>query len=105
MKGKRMPDSRLSALKAMRIRLAGLYHHGIHVSPNGRRCSRHWPRKYANTPFPCSALAVDLLDAFTQDVDYTHAKRRYASREELLDYCRRSANPDRPVVAAFVWRE
>ena len=36
---------------------------------------------------------LDLLDAFTQDVNYTHEKRRYASREELLDYCRRSANP------------
>jgi squalene synthase HpnC len=31
----------------------------------------------------------DLLDAFSQDV----VKKRYASNEELLDYCRRSANP------------
>lgn len=31
----------------------------------------------------------DLLDAFTQDV----TKKRYASFEELLQYCRRSANP------------
>jgi squalene synthase HpnC len=31
----------------------------------------------------------DLLDAFSQDV----VKHRYASFEELLDYCRRSANP------------
>lgn len=31
----------------------------------------------------------DLLDAFSQDV----MKKRYASFEELLDYCRRSANP------------
>ena len=31
----------------------------------------------------------DLLDAFSQDV----VKKRYASYEELLDYCRRSANP------------
>jgi squalene synthase HpnC len=31
----------------------------------------------------------DLLDAFAQDV----AKRRYADYPELLDYCRRSANP------------
>jgi phytoene/squalene synthetase len=36
---------------------------------------------------------LDLLDAFTQDVHYTQAQRRYTSREELLDYCRRSANP------------
>ena len=34
-------------------------------------------------------LFEDLLDAFTQDV----AKKRYANFSELLDYCRRSANP------------
>jgi phytoene synthase len=31
----------------------------------------------------------DLLDAFSQDVK----KKRYSNYEELLDYCRRSANP------------
>ncbi|GAB4447804.1 MAG: squalene synthase HpnC [Rhodocyclaceae bacterium] len=31
----------------------------------------------------------DLLDAFAQDV----VKKRYRDRAELLDYCRRSANP------------
>ena len=34
-------------------------------------------------------LFRDLLDAFAQDV----VKRRYADFPELLDYCRRSANP------------
>jgi hydroxysqualene synthase len=34
-------------------------------------------------------LLHDLLDAFEQDV----VKQRYADRAELLDYCRRSANP------------
>lgn len=34
-------------------------------------------------------LFRDLLDAFSQDV----VKPRYASYEEVLDYCRRSANP------------
>ena len=34
-------------------------------------------------------LFENLLDAFTQDV----TKKRYASFSELLDYCRRSANP------------
>ena len=34
-------------------------------------------------------LFGDLLDAFAQDV----VKTRYASFSELLDYCRRSANP------------
>lgn len=32
---------------------------------------------------------LDLLDAFSQDV----IKTRYANFEEVLDYCRRSANP------------
>ena len=34
-------------------------------------------------------LFTDLLSAFKQDV----VKRRYADFEEVLDYCRRSANP------------
>lgn len=34
-------------------------------------------------------LFHDLLDAFSQDV----IKKRYANFDELLDYCRRSANP------------
>ncbi|MDR0233516.1 MAG: squalene synthase HpnC [Zoogloeaceae bacterium] len=35
------------------------------------------------------SLFRDLLDAFAQDV----RKKRYANYAELLDYCRRSANP------------
>ena len=34
-------------------------------------------------------LFTDLLDAFSQDV----VKKRYANYAEVLDYCRRSANP------------
>jgi squalene synthase HpnC len=34
-------------------------------------------------------LFADLIDAFSQDV----TKKRYANFSELLDYCRRSANP------------
>jgi squalene synthase HpnC len=34
-------------------------------------------------------LFYDLIDAFSQDV----VKKRYADYSELLDYCRRSANP------------
>ena len=34
-------------------------------------------------------LLIDLLSAFEQDV----VKQRYADQAELLDYCRRSANP------------
>lgn len=35
----------------------------------------------------------DLLDAFEQDVVYTNIGQGYKNRDELLDYCRRSANP------------
>jgi squalene synthase HpnC len=38
-------------------------------------------------------LLHDLLDAFVQDVEKTRDKKGYADDDELLDYCRRSANP------------
>ena len=36
---------------------------------------------------------LDLLDAFTQDVRNTSQGSVYETQDELLDYCRRSANP------------
>ncbi len=61
--------------------------------------SQQWPQVF--TPLTTVVarhalpheLLFDLLDAFEQDVIYTRDGRRYASQEELLDYCRRSANP------------
>ena len=38
-------------------------------------------------------LLDDLLSAFVQDVAKTRDQTSYADRAELLDYCRRSANP------------
>lgn len=38
-------------------------------------------------------LLFDLLDAFAQDVRRTDAGQGYADLADLLDYCRRSANP------------
>jgi squalene synthase HpnC len=83
--------SRLSSLKAMESDLLACTTTG-HVSAQ-------WPQVF--TPLaaqirhhfiPLQPL-LDLLDAFTQDILYTQAQRPYVSREELLDYCRRSANP------------
>jgi len=61
----------------------------------GQASSARWPgvfeplrRAIANFALPVGLLA-DLLDAFEQDV----VKQRYASDAELMDYCRRSANP------------
>ena len=39
------------------------------------------------------SLLLDLLDAFTQDVIKTRDQTLYQDADELLDYCRRSANP------------
>jgi squalene synthase HpnC len=38
-------------------------------------------------------LFTDLLDAFEQDIRRTDAGQGYADLADLLDYCRRSANP------------
>lgn len=38
-------------------------------------------------------LLHDLLDAFVQDTEYSRDARCYHTDAELLDYCRRSANP------------
>lgn len=38
-------------------------------------------------------LLHDLLDAFVQDIEKTRDASGYATQAELLDYCRRSANP------------
>lgn len=61
--------------------------------------SARWPevfgplgRAIADFGLPESLLA-DLLDAFGQDVRWTEAARHYADGAELMDYCRRSANP------------
>ena len=48
------------------------------------------------------SLFEDLISAFTQDVTV----RRYQSRDQLLDYCRRSANPiGRLVLLLFGYRD
>ena len=78
---------RLADLAAYRTDLAA-------VSAGGAPTAR-WAQVFAplaqamqrhGLPAP---LLHDLLDAFAQDV----VKQRYADRAELLDYCRRSANP------------
>jgi hydroxysqualene synthase len=62
---------------------------------DGREASARWARVFE--PLRRSverhrlpgALLADLLSAFEQDV----VRQRYADRADLLDYCRRSANP------------
>jgi len=58
-----------------------------------------WPQVFVPLSQQASVHALprppllDLLDAFEQDVRYTATGQRYADMAELLDYCRRSANP------------
>jgi squalene synthase HpnC len=85
--GDAAPAQRLADLAAYRADLA--------ATVAGTAPSERWRRVFAalavalrdhRLPPP---LLHDLLDAFEQDV----VKQRYADRAELLDYCRRSANP------------
>ena len=85
--GEVAPAQRLADLDAYRRDL-----HAIckHATPSSR-----WPQVFE----PLSAVLIerqlpvslltDLLSAFEQDI----GKHSYADRAELLDYCRRSANP------------
>lgn len=81
------PQTRLTDLQAYRADLVAVV--------SGRQPSIRWPLVFAPLARALrehrlpARLLHDLLDAFEQDV----VKQRYADRAELLDYCRRSANP------------
>ncbi|MDQ6681562.1 MAG: squalene synthase HpnC, partial [Pseudomonadota bacterium] len=78
-------------------RLADLaaYRADLQAIASGRRPSARWPEVFRPLRGVISAhalptgLLTDLLSAFEQDV----VKHTYADRTELLEYCRRSANP------------
>ena len=89
-----------NATAAERLALLQLYRQDFHESwRNPQHRSAQWPevfaaltRQHQTWAFPLGLLE-DLLDAFEQDVTYTRDHHVYANRTELLDYCRRSANP------------
>jgi squalene synthase HpnC len=83
------------------IRLADLaaYHADLQAialdqAPSGRWTEVFLPLQAVlrshGLPVP---LLADLLSAFAQDVEKTRDAAGYADRTELLEYCRRSANP------------
>ena len=85
-------ETRLNDLRDYRADL-------LHMWQDPGHRSQRWPQVFATLGrqhqqwhFPLDCLQ-DLLDAFEQDVHYTREARHYAHRAELLDYCRRSANP------------
>ncbi|KWT84303.1 MULTISPECIES: squalene synthase HpnC [unclassified Variovorax] len=82
---------RLEDLRAYRAELA--------AAARGTAPSARWPEVFGplahamrDFALPESLLA-DLLSAFMQDIEKTRDQAGYADRTELLDYCRRSANP------------
>lgn len=85
--GDARPAQRLADLAAIRD--------DLFAAAEGRPGSGRWPEVFgalqpviAEFDLPVALLA-DLLSAFEQDV----VKQRYATEAELLDYCRRSADP------------
>jgi len=90
--GNATPAQRLQDLQAYRRDLVGACEPAAHVSPR-------WPQVFLalraaiqKYQLPAQPLH-DLLDAFVQDVQKSEEGTGYASQAQLLDYCRRSANP------------
>ena len=82
--GKDPPELRLARLQAYRLALQDIRSGRPAKSPLFADLSRI----VRELQLPLEPLH-DLLDAFSQDV----VKNRYADFAEVLDYCRRSANP------------
>ena len=90
--GEATPAQRLHDLQAYRQDLTAACAQNHSFSPR-------WPQVFGPLQFaiqthqlPVQALH-DLLDAFEQDVEKTRDRAGYATQTDLLDYCRRSANP------------
>ena len=76
------------------VRLAKLGHFRAQVTTIILGAEQHEPlfrdvARITNEHHLPAHLFIDLVDAFTQDV----TKGRYADYAQVLDYCRRSANP------------
>ena len=84
-----------AATAADRLHDLAAFEAELQAVSSGKAASLRWPGVFEplteaihrhGLPLP---LLTDLLSAFRQDV----VKHAYADRAELLDYCRRSANP------------
>jgi len=88
-----------SANASQRLADLGAYRADLLAIAEGRSPSGRWRQVFdpladmlARFRLPVPLLS-DLLDAFEQDIVYTAQGRRYQTDGELLDYCKRSANP------------
>ena len=86
---------------SQRLDLLDLYRHDLTAanSPTMATVSARWPGVFStlhaaiHTHALPTQLLGDLLDAFVQDVQKTASQSGYEDHRELMDYCRRSANP------------
>lgn len=85
--GQALQEERLRDLRAYRTDLDAIYA-GRPISTRWTPVFRHLDEARQRYQLPHPPLA-DLLDAFMQDT----GNPVYETREQLLDYCRRSANP------------
>jgi len=90
--GDASPGQRLADLRAYREELAAAARG--QVAPSSRWPQVFGPLAHSIAQFKLpEQLLADLLSAFMQDIEKTRDGGTYADRAELLDYCRRSANP------------
>ena len=88
-----------SAAPAERLNDLATYRADLHAIARGATPSPHWAAVFQPLAAQMQAFQLplqpldDLLSAFAQDVRKTAAGDTYADWPELIDYCRRSANP------------
>lgn len=88
-----------SAPPAERLNDLATYRADLHAIARGATPSPHWAAVFQPLAAQMQAFQLplqpldDLLSAFAQDVSKTAAGDTYADWPELIDYCRRSANP------------
>ena len=88
-----------SAPPAERLTDLATYRADLHAIARGATPSPHWAAVFQPLAAQMQAFQLplqpldDLLSAFAQDVRKTAAGDTYADWPELIDYCRRSANP------------
>lgn len=88
-----------TATTAQRLTELQTYRAQLHAIAQGQAPQPRWMAIFGPLQFNIQqhqlpvALLDDLLSAFIQDIQKTREAATYADRAELLDYCRRSANP------------